>query len=107
MLRTIFIGSKNEFDEMLVHWLAQRTELVGVVWINATTWQRSWKGRLDFALRRYRRYGLWKVIDETLFYLFFRAFMHDRDDAELQQRVIKPYAATFGNWKWNGDSVFT
>jgi len=29
MLRTIFIGSKNGFNEMLAHWLAQHTELVG------------------------------------------------------------------------------
>jgi hypothetical protein len=32
MLKTIFIGSKNDFDEMLVHWLSRRTNLVGVVW---------------------------------------------------------------------------
>lgn len=37
-MRSVFIGSKNEFDELIVDWLAERTELAGVVWSDSATW---------------------------------------------------------------------
>ena len=52
MLKAVFIGSRNDFDEVLVHWLSQRVDLVGVVWVSSTKWQKSWKGRLAFASKR-------------------------------------------------------
>ena len=49
MLRTIFIGSKNGFNEMLAHWLAQHTELVGIVWVRSTAWHSPSGGQKECA----------------------------------------------------------
>jgi len=106
MLKTVFIGSKNEFDKMLVHWLAQRTELVGVVWIRSTAWRRSWRGRLEFARTRIRRYGPRKAIDEALFHLYYHRFVGPADYARLQRVVIGPYEARHGPTAWKGRPIF-
>ena len=107
MLKTVFIGSKNEFNEVLVHWLAQRTEVAGVVWTSSTAWQRTWGGRLRFALRRFRRYGLLKVINETLFFLYYHAYLSSQDEEEKYEQIIKPYRARHGEVAWGGDSIRT
>lgn len=107
MLRTAFIGSHNPFNEMIVHWLGRHTDLRGVVWIRATQWQRSWRGRLTFARTRWRRYGLRKTIDETLFYLYNRALLQADDEADLYRRVVVPYRRTHGSIEWSGPSMFT
>jgi hypothetical protein len=107
MLKTVFIGSKNAFDEMLVHWLSQRTDLVGVVWTQSTAWQRTWQGRLQFARKRWRRYGTAAVVNETLFYFYYHAFQDDRAIAELKRQIIDPYWERHGAARWQGDSIFT
>lgn len=107
MLKTIFVGSKNDFDEALVHWLGQQTDLQGVVWTRSTEWQRSWGGRLQFARRRWKRYGFLKTIDETLFFLYYHGFLGASDRDELRSKVILPYHALHGNPRWGGDSIFT
>jgi len=107
MLRTVFLGSRNEFDQVLVDWLAQRTDLCGVVWTSSTAWQRTLRGRIDFARRRARRYGTRKAIDETGFYLVFHRLLKARDDRELRERVIRPYSPA-GNGtrpEWTGDAI--
>jgi hypothetical protein len=105
MLRAVFIGSKNEFDKMLVHWLAQRTELVGVVWTRSTAWRRSWSGRLGFARKRIRRYGVLKAADELLFHLHYHAFLNRSDLARLHREVIDPYQAQHGKPDWKGRAI--
>ncbi len=107
MLKTVFIGSKNEFDEVLVHWLSQRTELVGVVWTQSTAWKQSWRGVLKFAHRRYRRYGLLKVTNEILFYLYYYARLFRRDVADMRRHIIEPYHAQNGIPSWQGDAIFS
>ena len=52
MLKVVFIGSLNEFNEVLVHWLSRRTDLAGVIWTTSVDWRRSWKGPLKVALER-------------------------------------------------------
>lgn len=106
MLKTVFIGSMNEFDQVLVHWLSQRTKLVGVVWTRSTQWQRSWSGCLKFAHRRYLRYGFWKVVNETLFYLYYKALLRRRGLADLRHHVIEPYHKNHGVPSWEGDEIF-
>ena len=105
MLKTVFIGSRNKLNQILVHWLAARTEVVGVVWIQASSWQESWRGHLRFARQRRRRYGLWKVIDETLFYLYTQRFLRAGDKADLRRRVYEPYWARHGQPVWDGDAL--
>ena len=97
MLNTVFFGSKNDFNQVLVHWLSQKTNLTGVVWISSTAWQRTWSGRLAFARRRFRRYGLLKVINETLFFLYYHSFIKKDDTADLYEHVIHPYEDEHGS----------
>ena len=107
MLKSVFIGSKNDFDEMLVHWLSQRTDVVGVVWTEALAWRRTWKGRLQFALTRARRYGVLKMLDEVLFYLHYYALVEHRNFTQLKRRVLEPYWAQHGKPAWHGPAIFT
>ena len=105
MLRTVFIGSHNEFDELLVDWLAQRTDVLGVVWTSSTAWQRTMRGKLEFARRRARRHGVRKAVDEAAFYLAFHRLLKQRDDEELRRRVIEPYETPNGRPHWRGDAI--
>jgi methionyl-tRNA formyltransferase len=105
MLRTVFIGSHNEFDELLVDWLARRTDLRGVVWTSSTAWQRTLQGKLDFARKRARRHGVRKAVDEAAFYLAFHKLLKRRDDEELRARVIEPYESPGGRPRWEGDAI--
>lgn len=107
MLKTVFIGSKNDFNKILIHWLSQRTDLVGVVWTNADAWKETWKSRFQFTRRRLQRYGLLKVIDETLFFLYYHNFLKDEDVAELERQVIKLCLVQYNVEEWKGDSFFT
>lgn len=90
---------------MLVHWLSRRTEVVGVVWIKATAWQQSWKGRLEFTRKRFKRYGLSKTIDEILYFLYYHTFLGKNDVSELYDQVIAPYQRKHGSPSWAGDEI--
>jgi methionyl-tRNA formyltransferase len=105
MLRTVFLGSRNEFDQVLVDWLAQRTDLRGVVWTSSTAWQRTLRGKVAFARQRARRYGPLKALDETAFYLVFHRLLKARDDRELRARVIEPYVRSGERPEWTGDAI--
>jgi methionyl-tRNA formyltransferase len=105
VLRTVFIGSRNEFDQLLVDWLARRTDLRGVVWTSSTAWQRTLRGKLDFARRRARRHGIRKAIDEAAFYLVFHRLLKRSDYQELRTRVIDTYPASDGKPRWSGDAI--
>ena len=107
MLRATFIGSNNNFDRILVHWLSRRTHLVGVVWTNLTAWQTNRRSRLRFVRRRMRRYGLVKVIDEALFYFYTQKFLLKHDISALQLQIIDPYRAQHGNSRCTADSILT
>lgn len=107
MLKTVFFGSNNDFNQMLVHWLSEKTNVTGVVWTKATAWQQTWSGRLAFARRRLHRYGLLKVINETLFFLYYHGFISKDDAADLYEHVIHPYWDEHGSVSWTGDAIFT
>jgi len=105
MLSTVFIGSRNEFDELLVDWLARRSDLRGVVWTSSTAWQRTLRGRAEFARKRARRHGVRKAVDEAAFYLVFHKLLKQADDDELRARVIDAYPAVNGKPEWRGDAI--
>lgn len=107
MVRAVFIGSHNRFNQVLVHWLSERVDLRAVAWTNSTKWRLSWKGRLAFTRKRWRRYGLLKTVDETLFYLFYYAFLNRRSEAELRTCVLERYWAANGVCEWSGPALFT
>jgi hypothetical protein len=105
VLKTVFIGSRNTFNLMLVDWLAQRTELVGAIWIDASRWQRTWRGRRDFVRRRIRRYGVRKTLDEIAFFIYYHRFHAAREIRDLEQRVIQPFRERLQLTAWEGDTV--
>lgn len=106
MLKGVFIGSDNMFNEILVHWLSQRVDMRGVVWVSATAWQRTLQGKLSFTKKRRRRYGLAKVIDEAMFFLYAHRFLMGGDKAELKRDVYEPYWAAHGVPRWQGPAIY-
>jgi len=105
VLKTVFIGSKNDFDDMLVDWLDERTEVVGAIWLDPEEWRRSLRGRLDFARRRLQRQGLRKTLDEIAFFLYYHARLGRAEEQVLDERVIAPYRKEHGERRWAGDSI--
>jgi len=106
-LRACFVGSKNPFNEVLVHWLSRRVDLVAVVWTTSVDWQNTWRGRLRFAWQRCRRYGLWKTIDEILFFLYYHGVLNRRSEEEVRESIIGPYRKRHGVCRWQGDALST
>jgi hypothetical protein len=104
MLKTIFIGAKNDFDDMLVHWLSKRTEVVGAVWLDPGAWRSSWSGRLDFLKKRIRRRGVLKALDEAAYFFVFNALL-EGGNAEQLYTLSDPYFAANDNARWTGDSI--
>ena len=105
MLKTVFIGSKNAFDDMLVDWLSERTEVVGAIWLDPEEWRKSLKGRLGFVRRRLQRRGVRKTVDEIGFFLYYHARLGRAEERILDDRVIAPYRHEHGEQKWTGDSI--
>jgi hypothetical protein len=105
MLRTVFIGSKNDFDDVLVDWLAQRTELVGAIWLDPERWRKSWRGRLGFVRKRLKRRGVRRTIDEAAFYLVYQRFFAEREERQLEELFIRPYRAEHELPRWDGDTI--
>ena len=90
---------------MLVDWLAERTQLVGAVWLDPARWRGSWKGRIDFVRKRIRRYGVRKTVDEIAFFLYYQTLHAAREVRELEQHVISPWRARSGAPRWSGDTL--
>lgn len=95
-MRSVFIGSKNEFDEIIVDWLSQRTELAGVVWSDSAAWRKTWKGRFNYGLKRAKKYGFIKVINELLLFFYIKKKLAVKGLGSLKREVIRPY------WKNEG-----
>lgn len=90
-MKSVFIGSRNEFDELIVDWLAQKTELAGVVWSDSATWRKTWKGRLDYGMKRAKKYGFFKVINELLLFFYVKKKVAVSDLGYLKRNIIRPY----------------
>ncbi|MBV6478574.1 MAG: Bifunctional polymyxin resistance protein ArnA [Ignavibacteria bacterium] len=96
MLKSVFIGSKNEFDEIIVDWLSQHTELAGVVWSDSAIWRKTWKGRFNYGIKRAKKYGFLKVINELLLFFYVKRKIAVKGLGYLKRELIRPY------WKERG-----
>jgi hypothetical protein len=105
LLRTIFIGAKNTFDDVLVDWLAERSDLVGAMWIDAAGWRSSWRDRVAFTRKRMRRYGLPKTIDEIAFFLYYQGLLVRRERRDLDERLVPSLRDLYGDGRWDGDAI--
>src|ERR1051325_4706120 len=105
MLRTVFIGSKNDFDDVLVDWLGQRTELVACVWLDPERWRKSWRGRAGFIQKRLKRKGLRRTLDEAAFFLVYQRFFAEREERQLDELFIRPYRSENQLPRWDGDTI--
>lgn len=109
-MKSVFIGSKNEFDQMIVHWLSENTQLEGVVWSGSGRWRKSWCGRINYALKRMKKYGFFKVIDEIFLFYYVKKKVGVRDLQNLQEDIIYPYFQKKGlpkKWQFNGPAIFS
>jgi len=95
-MRSVFIGSKNEFDEIIVDWLSQNTELAGVVWSDSAVWRKTWRGRFKYGLKRAKRYGFLKIFNELLLFFYVKKKIAVKDLGYLKREIIRPY------WKNTG-----
>ncbi|MDQ3193506.1 MAG: hypothetical protein M3P82_00765 [Bacteroidota bacterium] len=95
-MKSVFIGSKNEFDELVVDWLAGRTNLTGVVWSDSATWRKTWKGRFQYGMKRVKKYGIFKVINEVMLFFYVKKKVAVKDLGYLKREIIRPY------WKNTG-----
>ena len=95
MLRTAFMGNCNAFNLLLVDWLAQRTDLRIIIWGSADYWSHTWRGRIRFFRRRLKKYSIFKVVDEVLFYSYYRFFLKRRE-AVYSDRMIETYRREHG-----------
>ncbi len=111
-MKSVFIGSKNEFDDMIVDWLAANTQLTGVVWSDSATWRKTWKGRFQYGMKRAKKYGFFKVINELMLFFYVKKKVAVKDLKLLKREVIRPYwketGRDFNNLKFkeiNSDNV--
>jgi len=106
MLRCVFVGSQNTFTELIVHWLSNHTQLVGVVWTSSSEWAKSFPKTVAFAKRRLRRYGPVKVVNEALYFCLSRKIL--RHHGELcQSRLVDDYTRIHGRPVCDADFIQT
>lgn len=101
MLRAVFIGYDNRLNRLVDHWLAQRTDLVGSVWIPPSAqWLRTWKGRREFLRKRVARRGLLRALDEAAYHVLYRSTVTASYDAQAANRMIDAYWRDVGFHSW-------
>jgi hypothetical protein len=106
MLRCIFVGSPNRFTALMVHWLSKHTDLCGAVWTSSAHWPGSIAGRLRFASKRLRRFGLLKTVDEALYYALSKTVLRINGE-DVQNRLVQLYASEYGAPTWQGAAIDT
>lgn len=109
-MKSIFIGSKNEFDQLIVHWLSQHTELSGVIWSASGSWRKTWSGRFNYMRKRMKKFGLFKVIGEVLLFYYIKKKVGTRDLQNLQNDIIYPYFQEKGlpkKWEYQGPQLLS
>ena len=92
MIRTMFIGYDNRLNHCVARRIAQESTMVGSVWLTADArWHRSWRGRRDFLLKRLRRRGLLKAMDEIAYYALHHATDKRSRNTLAANRLVDDY----------------
>jgi|GEM_PF-1280256 len=101
MLRAVFVGFDNDLNRVFAHWLAQKTDLAGCVWIPSTTqWLTSRKGKLEFLRGRLKKNGVLRTLDEALFFLLYHSNEKTNSNTRAASKLVKAYwdKADFNGW---------
>jgi hypothetical protein len=98
MLRTIFIGYDNRLNHCVARRLARTSDLVGIVWLTSgARWHTSWRGRRDFLLKRFRRRGPLKALDEMAYYALHHATDKHSSNTREANRLVDVYWETLSD----------
>ena len=98
MLRTVFIGYNNRLNHCVAARIAAESSLVGTVWLTAgARWHTSWKGRRDFLLKRLRRRGPLKTLDEMAYYAFHHATDRHSPSTRAANALVGRYCEGLGH----------
>lgn len=101
MLRTVFVGYENRLNRLVAHWLAQRTDLAGSVWIPpGTQWTNTMQGRRAFFAKRVARRGLVRALDEAAFHLYYHATARRSYNNRTANALIDQYWREVGFHSW-------
>lgn len=107
MVRAVFVGYDNRLNRLLAHWLSERTDLVGCIWIEGSaTWKNSRDGRQQFLRTRIAKRGLLKALDEAAFHLYFHATVKRSRNRKASNQLIDEYWRKVGFHSW-GPSIHT
>jgi hypothetical protein len=89
MLRIAFFGNENHFTNALCRWLGERSDLRLIVSTSQIPWPHRSGLRWARVARRIaggiRRKGLFRALDETVFYLLYLAFLRRGEIARVRQ----------------------
>jgi hypothetical protein len=97
MLRTMFIGYDNRLNHCVARRIAAESDLVGTIWLTAgARWHTSWQGRRDFLLKRLRRRGPLKALDEIAYYAFHHATDKRSRNTLAANRLVDEYWERLG-----------
>jgi len=96
LLRTMFIGYDNRLNHCVARTLAKESELVGNVWLTAgARWHKSWRGRRDFLIKRLKRRGALKALDEMAYYVFHHTTDKSSRNTRESTRLVDAYWDSF------------
>lgn len=90
----------------MVDWLSKHTVLTGAVWTYSAHWAKSFSGRIQFARKRIKRFGVLKAFNESLYYLLSKNFLNESGEP-YQSRLCDAYSQKYGEPAWRGESIET
>lgn len=92
MLKTAFIGSENHYDKRLCEWISEHSDLSLIIWTNNLSWATSTTGNrkkriLDRFMKRARKNGIVRTVDEFLYYVLFRVTLMDEEERKVKAAI--------------------
>lgn len=83
-MRVIFAGRDNPFNRKIIHDFSMEHEIICCLFLEPE--RGSWKGKREMIMRRVKKYGLIKAIDQLAFHLFDRRFLRKQESAFWKAR---------------------
>jgi len=76
-MRIIFAGRDNSFNRKIIHDFSKEHEIVCCLFLEPE--RVSWKGKRKMIMRRVKKYGLIKTLDQLAFHWFDRRFLRKNE----------------------------